>query len=525
VTNFGLSQNSVVQILAKHGPTTTSRVAAMLREAGVSSAAARQRVSRLPEVVRTLHRMPFPKRSRFIYLESQFGTDVYWSSLLRELEAANPAYATALAGIKSRGGVVSRAQFDISSGSPLRQKGQLASSLVLSRLLAADLVISTTIEGVGECISLSDDAILGTPQLATFRARLLTEAVLLDAIRSWAVRMNMGSPNTMKIRGEEPFPQFSTFRFDLVGPCYLRPLVRYRENKLDPGFVVADVITGETLDERLIRPFLRKCLLLNNLRGIRPYLPMLIADGFTPEALQICRSRGIISTRPESLFGKDVARALADLLQTLSNSAVIANHNPSQIETLFRRLSGVEGSAGNLRGALFELVVGHMVRSLEGGNVDIGVLVHDVETGRRAEVDVRRIKEREVVIYECKGRQPSSLTQSLEVEDWLSKKVATIHKAARQERRFDGCNLRFEFWTSGGFDPDALQTLRHARANTRKYEIGWKDGDAIRQYARKINTPGPLKILNEHYFNHPLSNLGFNDGTPQELQEEELELI
>jgi hypothetical protein len=81
------------------------------------------------------------------------------------------------------------------------------------------------------------------------------------------------------------------------------------------------------------------------LRKVRPFLPMLIADGFTPEALRACRSRGIIATRPDRVFGQDVARALSDLLQTLSNAAAMAVGNPDKIENLFTRLSAIEGAA------------------------------------------------------------------------------------------------------------------------------------------------------------------------------------
>jgi hypothetical protein len=454
-----------------------------------------------------LYGLPFPKRARFIYLESQFGTDRYWASLIEAVKTANPAYAAALAGVRARGGVVPRSHFEIVSGSPGRQKGQLASSVALTRLLSAKLLTSTTIEGVGDCLALNDESILGTPQLASLRARLLTEGVLLDAIRSWAGRMNMVSPNVTKIRDEHPNPQFSTFRFDLVGPSYLRPLVRFNGTKLDPGFLVADVVTGHALNETLVGGFLRKCLLLGNLRGVRPFLPMLIADSFTPEALRLCCSRGIIVTRPESLFGKDIARALADLLQTLTNAAAVANNNPNQIEALFKRLSAIEGAAGNPRGALFEVLVGYMVRSLEGGMVNIGVLVQEVEEGRQAEIDVRLVKEREIVIYECKGYQPSSQVRAEEIGGWLGKKVSTIYKAARQERRFDGCSVRFEFWTCGVFDAEALEILRDAKRKTVKYQFAWKDGHAIREYANGIKAPGIAKILNEHYFKHPLADV------------------
>src|SRR5690606_8520337 len=127
---------------------------------------------------------------------------------------------------------------------------------------------------------------------------------------------------------------------------------------------------------------------------------------FTPEALRACRARGIVATRPETIFGQDVGRALADLLQTLANGAAVAASDPGHIEDLFRQLSKIEGAAANIRGALFELLVGHLVRSIEGGSIDIGVLVHD--ENRSAEIDVRHVNERDVTVYECRGNQPST---------------------------------------------------------------------------------------------------------------------
>ncbi|MCE7887026.1 MAG: hypothetical protein DYH13_05930 [Alphaproteobacteria bacterium PRO2] len=82
-----------------------------------------------------------------------------------------------------------------------------------------------------------------------------------------------------------------------------------------------------------------------------------------------------MATTPATLFGEDVAKALADLMDTLTNAAAVAASSPDQLEKLFQKLSGIEGSAGNLRGALFELLVGHMVRQLEGGSIDIGAIV------------------------------------------------------------------------------------------------------------------------------------------------------
>lgn len=498
--------SKIVQLLDQLGPSLSSDLAAVLRQEGKSPEAARQIVSRLPQEVRVLHGLPFPKRARFLYLDQQFPTDRYWDALTRAIDTANPAYSAAIAGVRSRGGCVPLKDFETVAGSPVKQKGQIAGSSLLDRLRSVGLLSRIQIDGIGECVVLAG-ASADVFSLERMRSRLMTENVLLDAIRSWAGKMNLASPKTTRIRDDSPAPQFATCRFDLCGPCYLRPVRRRSGEKLTPGFLVADVVVGSELDKSAIAAFLRKCTLVGNLSKVPPFLPMLIADGFTPEALRECRAAGVITTRPDTLFGQDIARALGDLLQTLSNAAAIAAANPDRIEDLFRRLSAIEGSAGNLRGALFELIVGHMVRATEGGSIDMGVLVRSPKTGDRAEIDVRLVKEKQLRTYECKGYQPSSLVSREEAEEWLTKRIPTINAAHRAEERFSDSDFRHEFWTCGSFHPDALHLLQQAKANTTKYEIDWKDGAGIQEYAKLIKAPGIRKILHEHYFKHPLASI------------------
>jgi hypothetical protein len=456
--------------------------------------------------VRVLYGLPFPKRARFIYLEDQFGTDEYWMALRRAIDESNPAYAAALAGVRARGGILPRAHFDVASGSPVLQKGHIASAKVLERLVSVRLLSCLEVDGYGECVTLNEEGPFGRAERASMRARLITEDILIGAMRSWAGRMNLASPNVITVRGETR-PKFSTFNFDICGPCYLRPMRRHRDQAVDPGFFVADVVLGSILEEEHVKPFLRKCQSLAFLRDVRPFLPMLIADGFSPEALRACRAEGIIATTAETLFGRDVGRALGDLMQTLTHAAAVAARDPKKLESLFSRLGAVEGAATNLRGALFELIVGHMVRSIEGGSIDIGEEIREMASNLPREMDVRLVRERTVTIYECKGYQPGTVVGGDEISAWLNHKVPIVYNAHREQQRFDGCEIGFEFWTRGSFDPKALALLETAQKKTRKYRISWKDGADVRAYAKGMKSKGLRKTLNEHYFAHPLAKL------------------
>jgi hypothetical protein len=148
-----------------------------------------------------------------------------------------------------------------------------------------------------------------------------------------------------------------------------------------------------------------------------------------------------------------------------------------------------------------------MVGLIEGGSIDIGEIVRDMESNQSREIDVRLVKERKVTIYECKGYQPDSAVDRQEIDKWLSEKLPVIDRAHRQQERFDGTALRFEFWTTGTFEPEALALLEDAKRKIRRYEVAWKDGSAVRDYAKGLKAAGIRKILNEHYFSHPIARL------------------
>lgn len=489
------------RLLTKYGPMTTSRATQLLVTQGFSADAARQRVSRKPPGVDTLRGLTFPKRARFIYLNYQFGTDQYWDALMAAIQETNPAYAAALAALRARGGITLSKHFEIISGSPLRQKRQLASEAILRNLESVNLVQTREIEGMGSCVVLGRAFDGLSYKARKLRALLMTESVLLDAIRTWSGRLNLASPNTTRIRDEQPDPQFATFRFDLTGPSYLLPLVTYTASKLTPGFFVADVILDVELDVTTVAAFLRKITMLTVFRKTRPFVPMLIADSFTLDALKLCRAKGVIATRPETLFGQDVARALEDLLHTLTNTATASIE---RIEKLFNKLSSIEGAAGNLRGALFELIVGHCVHLLEGGYISLGPVLTEMKTGKQAEVDVLWERQRQVTAYECKGYRSS--VRLPEVEKWLTQKVPTIHAALKGQDRYSSAEFAFEFWTASSFEPDAENFLQEAKKSIRRYRIGWKNGIDIRTYAENIKAPGLRKIIDDHYFKDILAH-------------------
>jgi hypothetical protein len=494
----------VERILLRDGPCLSSDLARKLERSGMSPDAARQRITRAGPSVLRLKGLVFPRNARFLYHEKDAGKERFWTALARVVSEASPAYGPALAALRARDGVVPLEQFSIISGSPIRQRGHISSETVLERLEAVRLVQRRESQGVGPVVALHANGYLGTPDFGRLRARLLVEKMLLLAVRDWARRLGVASHDKIAIRGEGEPPTYGTFKWDLCGPSYMVPLVRReKDGASKPGFLVCDVVAGTWVDEHAVAAFIRKFRLSASLRNLPPVLPILLADGYTHEAFRLGRSHGLMLATPKNLFGRDIAIGLATLLETMSKAAAIAVAKPEVIGELFDKLGAIEGADRNLRGSLFELVVGHVTHATSGGSIDIGVLVS--YDGFKAEIDVRRVIGGAVWLYECKGYQPDHLIGAEEVQAWLKNRVPGLYRATRAEQRFSSVEVHFEFWTSGGFTPEAIAVLEAASAATKRYKIGWKPGREVRQAIGNLQSPGLAAMFDQHYLNHPIT--------------------
>ena len=496
---------TVESMLLADGPALSSDIARKLVAQGCSADVARQRISRAGPHVRRLKGLIFPRNTRFLYHVKHEATERYWTALARDIREASPAYGPALAALQARDGVVPLDQFAIISGSPIRQQGHVSSETVLQRLEAVHLVERGEMLGVGPIVALWADGHFGSPNFQRLRARLVVEKMLLLALRDWARRLGVASYDKIEIRGEtNRLPTFGTFNWDLCGPSYLVPIVRrQKDGRPKPGFLVGDVIVGATVDEHAVAAFIRKFSLSSYLKNLPPFMPVLIADGYTQAAFNLGRTHGIMLATPKNLFGRDVAIGLAALLETLSKAAAVAVAKPEVIGELFDKLSSIEGADRNLRGSLFELVVGHVVQARFGGSIDINhILRYDTF---KAEIDVRRVVGGEVWIYECKGYQPDHLIDAPEVETWLTEKVPGIYRATNTEDRFNRSTVHFEFWTSGGFTDAAIAALKAARDKTKRYVIGWKGGREIRNELAKLSSSRMTAMFDQHFLKHPIA--------------------
>ena len=492
---------TVESYLRQAGPSRAGTVAAALQAGGVSAANARQKLSRARHPVLRFPVPLLPKREAFFYLEDQRRTDRFWHAFLRDLREAGSVYAAALDGLAARGGLIPADHFEIISGAPASpRRGQVAADLVLRRLVDSWAVEQLSLENDGLIVRFREP--LEVVGRAPLRARRLAEGVLLDALREWGRNLGLASYHRLSVRGEGDHRAIGAYAFDLSGPSYLLPLAGGAGR---PGFLAADVFAEGVLDENNIAYFIRKARALKaSLAGVG-VLSILVAPAFTGAALTAGHKAGVIVATPTALFGRRVGVGLMTLLETLSNAAAYASSSPKRLVKLLESLSDIEGRGGNLRGVLFELIVGHLVRQ-DAVSIDMGVVATDPATGRKVDIDVQKVmhQSRAVSAIECKGKVPGGVVSVDEVDAWLAK-LPTVRAHFKAHAQLSEAQLQYELWTSGRFSDEALARLQSAKQAHTRVTLAWVDGDAV----LAISTGGREKTmsdaLKQHFFRHPLA--------------------
>lgn len=491
----------VENVLKQMGPSLSSEVAAELtKRANLSAATARQRLSRATGKVRKLAGITFPRNARFLYLEQDFGSSLYWSRLADALIVTNSALGYAIAGLKQCEGMVPARNFPIICGAPLRQLKHLAPETILLHLSEAGLVKTVGIPGVGECVALAQEDSYYFADAANMRARLITEDILLSAVRDWLRKLGIASYNLVKTRDAETLPQVGTFVWDLSAPSYLGHMVRYSEGDKKPGFVVCDVNLTERMTAAGVLPFIRKCLTLRALRKVGPCMQILVANRFDKDAFLLLRKHGIIAATPTSLFGREIADALHELTSVLVNAAN-SLFDAERFEELFSILGKINGATNQLRGTLFEYLSAKAAERCGLGDIWMNRMFTAPDK-RKAEVDIFALRHNHsITAVECKGYSPRATIPDDLFKRWLQHNVPVAFKAMRDHPDYKNLPISFEFWTTAPISDGSMALYEKAKSelNENRYTIALRGPGDIAQLCYETCDQSIIDAFEKHF--------------------------
>lgn len=509
-----MTKGKVEEMLEALGPSLSNQLAeALVMRFGVSASNARQLIKR--SNTKRLKGISFPHRTAFVYLASQYGSQIFFDRLVNALKSTNHACGYGLAVLRDRGGVLPIDHFKIACGAPKMQSKQLNAESVAEQLIAANLIKRIDLVGIGECLALAsftdEDEQFASLDL---NARLKVESMALNAVRDWVKRLGIGSWNHVRVRDEGSIPTAGPNYWDLSTPSYLHPLLGTVANgasentsegaKPKPGSFVCDVYLGARLTTDAAKAFIKKC---HNVRGfpkVSPVLQMFLAESYDKEAVRAIKGNGAIAATLDSLLGTDVAQALHELASVLKATAYSLG-SPEKIDLLFNALGKIEGAEGTLRGCLFEYLCAALAdETYTKSSITINKLVRSSESAK-AEIDVFVKTHKEVVFIECKGHLPTGQVDDAEVEKWLKKRLPVLRDFAKHNEDYRSLKQTYELWTNAAISATSKTLIEAENAKTSRYEIAYREGHELLDLIKRTGNISLLKTYQQHFVNHPLA--------------------
>lgn len=478
---------SLEKLIKDKGPILSGEILETLtsRGKGISNEAARKRLSRIGDNIYKVRGL-FADGQILFHDKEIFGTEEYYDGLNRALKKAGKQYFTIIQSLDFHNGYIRSDQLAAYCVNPVANlKGHLNFETALRNLLKIGLI---HIEEEHVVIS----SFISTNSHSIKRAKGLDVAknFLLIQFNDWSRKIGLVSYNSSKFHS-----QFGKYQFNFVAPSYVGSLTKKTADSIVPAFVIADILIGNVINENQVSFFINKVAALKQQRSLAKFIPFLIVDSIDTKALNSLKSKGVVIGFVDELFGENYKELLNSLINLITNAGAILKKKPEAYLDLISKLNKlVDGKTNNLRGDLFELAVGYYQGRI-CSSIDIGKLIN--QNGERREIDVFGLQPNSVVISECKGyNHPVSKD---EIEIWLGEKVPVIRKWVLDSATISDKELVFQFWSTGGFTPEALELLERRKESTKKYTIEYFDLDKMLELSKKINSKKFTEILREYY--------------------------
>lgn len=477
----------VGEIVGSIGPCSTDMLAQILvKEHSLKPDAARKRIQRARASKEILTaNFNLNHNQQFVYLKRHEGTKLLRTNLLSTINRTNSALRFPLSGIKARGGLIPKSLFPIFSGLPSSgRKPHLKDALEV--LLEVGMLQENK---PFEAYQL-DPLFLNSPLEANkMNSRLSGEQTVIAAFSDWLKLQGLISKEGVNFRHEDSPPQFGFFHWDLKALCSKYPFATGIGGNKNSGYIVADVILGRRLDLVDTEYFFHKCESIRRNRNMRPFLAWLIADWFEYDVIEKAQKHGVVCTTPRSLFGNQLANLLQLLGELFEGKDFALKKTEDiifQIGDMLSQFDHLASTNGNLRGALFEVMVGHWLSRNFAGTVRYGRLLkakNDIAYDSEVLLENPGLS---LKAYECKNQSRVSLD---DVKHWFSNGVAGIRNHYLTESKDKYPQQEFGIWTTGRLDEDALAWLLKHKNECKKYDVVWYEGKIVRERISSLNEP------------------------------------
>lgn len=454
----------------------------------IGNSAARKRIERLQSPIHKLTGL-FSDKQSFLYHSDKYNSQIYFEKLEEAFQiSAKRCYAIIVA-INYNHGIILKTDLPSYTFSPTTKIiGHLLYTTLIEKLIKVGVLIEY--DDFHYCLNgyLADSI---EPNFRHCKALEFTKKLILNQFSTWSKNIGLCSFNAGQLNNV-----VGGFQFAFTSPTYITGLVTYKNHKPNPGFLVADILIGNTTSKKEVDFFLQK---ISSIRASNPTIklfPVLIVDNVDIHALNSLKEKGVLIATIREIFGESYNELLKNLINTITNAGAILKKDPENFIILMEKLTKlVDGKTNNLRGDLFEMAVGFYYGRL-CQSLDIGLRIKIENDAKVREIDVLANYENEVRVVECKGyNYPVDKDY---VEKYLSDKIPAVRKWL--ERVYPNKKQVFEIWSTGGFDVEATELLEKAKNNTRKYAVDYLDKTQILEKANQLKSNKFSEILKNYYF-------------------------
>lgn len=486
--------NKVEKLLNEYGPMLSGDLARKYEIAyGASNEAARKAISRANAPVKRLYKFKFDKNQLFYYLESQYKSEKYYSALFDSIKRHSKVIYTFIQAFISQNGYISKAILPAFTGAPAgKVKGHKNYSGILQDLIDTEVIL----EFSDERYSLNH-AFCDSVNLNHSIGLEIAKKVIISDFNRWASGINLVAFE----KGKELFdaPTFAQFQWAYTAPSYVQPLFSSKSEQ--PGFIIADVFFGEMATTESLSFFIEKLNIIRSFKNVKPFLPILLVDKIDHDALILLKKNKVTVAILNNFFDKKYTNLLNDLVNIFTNATSIINKNPDELYRLFDNIEKSEGRYNNMSGDMFELLVGTYYFHIGCSYLKSKINIYN-DSGKHKELDLLIKRDGITIVAECKATR-SKIDDKI-ILKWLNDTIPFTREWLQENNHTE--KAEFQFWSVGGFTPEAMELLKKAESETKKYSIKYFDKQQMIDMARDKNDINFVRIMTTH-FSNPLSDI------------------
>ncbi|MBF0598324.1 PDDEXK family nuclease [Faecalibacter rhinopitheci] len=475
---------TIENYILKNGPTLSGKIIEFYKNSGASDEAIRKRISRVGNTIFKIKGF-FKNNQTFLYHKDQYNTDIFYTSLLFSIKTDAKKHYSIIIALDYHKGYMKKDNLASYSFSPVKNLKTHKSFLnVINDLIRLNIIYEED-----EYYTLSPlFSESSSNNFNYYKAIELSEDLLANHFFNYTRSIGLISYNKGEFHSE-----FCKFQFGFTAPSYISGILK-NDKILQPAFILADFLIGSNNNESSIDFFIQKIKIIKS-QTKNNFLPFLITDVVTTEALKKLKENGIIIGFVDKIFGNEYTTLLESLISIVTNAGAVLKSHPEAYLDLLNQLNRLtEGKTNNLRGDLFELAVGYYYSNY-CQSLTIGKKAN--YNGSFKDIDVYAVFQEKLIVCECKAYKAK--IDLKKIEDWISNKIPFIYKSIKQND--NDKTIIFEFWSTSGFTDEAINLLEDKKKSLKKYEINYYSEKDILIKAETSKTKKITEIMKEYFVN------------------------